>query len=76
MKVQELYYKAISMYPSLFIFQTNIVDMSQRAEFIDHDFEKGPQKSLNQVSYTSQTLPIYPVHSCKNNCTWVLVNSY
>ena len=46
------------MYPSLFIFQTNIVEMSQRAEFIDHDFEKGPQKSLNQVSYTTQTLPI------------------
>lgn len=64
------------MYPSSFIFQTNIVEMSQRAEFIDHDFERGPQKSLNQVSYTSQTLPIYPVHSCKNNCTWVLVNSY
>ena len=47
MKVQDLYYKAISMYPSLFIVQTNIVEMSQRAEFIDHDFEKGPQKSLN-----------------------------
>lgn len=76
------YYKSnnqnisLSVYPSLFIFQTNIVEMSQRAEFIDHDFEKGPQKSLNQVSYTSQTLPIYPVHSCKNNCTLVLVNSY
>ena len=76
MKVQELYYKAISMYPSLFIFQTNKVEISQRAEFIDHDFEKGPQKSLNQVSYTSQTLPIYPVQSCKNNCTWFWVNSY
>ena len=53
------------MYPSSFIFQTNIVEMSQTAEFIDHDFEKGPQKSLNQVSYTSQTLPIYPVHSLR-----------
>ena len=34
MKVQELYYKAISMYPSLFIFQTNIVEMSQRANLL------------------------------------------
>lgn len=66
----------MSMYPRLFILHTNIVEMTQRGEIINHDFQQTPRKSIIQVPYTSQPLPIYPVNFCKNNCNCVLVNSY